>query len=240
MAKTVFYGSSSSTLQPIGHQLVQAKKAGFVFDDVLAEDTSASDLQLPFYKRETGKRLLDLLRSGDVLVCFWIDRFGKNYEEIQKNIRLFLDMGVTVKTVINGIIFDANPKDKMTKEIRDALLSFMSALAKAQAVAWREAQAAGIARAQAGNKLAYKGRKPIYNKTQVTQIMEMFGNGIGVNQIARKIGLNKFAVSRITRDHVGALAKLAKWEDQVETVITDEGRIPNLADWVTKYSRAYD
>ena len=43
--------------------------------------------------------------------------------------------------------------------------------------------------------------------------MEMFDSGTGVNQIARDIGLNKFAVSRITRNPREALAKLDKWKD---------------------------
>ena len=43
--------------------------------------------------------------------------------------------------------------------------------------------------------------------------MTMFEGGTGVNQIARDIGLNKFAVSRITRNPTEALAKLDKWRD---------------------------
>ncbi len=43
--------------------------------------------------------------------------------------------------------------------------------------------------------------------------MELFKGGTDVNQIARDIGLNKFAVSRITRKPTEALAKLDKWKD---------------------------
>ena len=41
---------------------------------------------------------------------------------------LFLDRGVTIRTVINGMTFDAKPPDAMAKAIRDAMLSFMSAM----------------------------------------------------------------------------------------------------------------
>ena len=100
------------------------------------------------------------MRNGDVLVCRWIDRLGRNYDDIQKNIRLFLDKGVTIKTVINGMIFDAKPPDAMSKAVRDAMLSFMSAMAKAQAIATKEAQAAIIAPAKATNDKSFRGRKP--------------------------------------------------------------------------------
>ena len=42
--------------------------------------------------------------------------------------------------------------------------------------------------------------------------MKMFDSGTRLNQIARDIGLNKFAVSRITRNPTEALATLDKWK----------------------------
>ena len=239
MPKTVYYISHRSTSRPISDQLVRAKKAGFAIDQIVAEEISVPNFRLPLDKQETGERLFDLLGCGDVLICHWIDSFGSNFREIRQNICLCLDKGITVKTVNGGVIFDANPKNEKGEHIRYALLSFMSALAKAQSLKRKEAQAAGIAYAKAKNKLAYKGRKPTYTKKQVGQIMSMFDNGVGVNQIARDIGLNKFVVSRITRDPVGALEKLSKWEEQGASVTTDVVGIPDLTEWVSRYSRSY-
>ena len=147
MSRTVLYARVSTAEQTIAHQRTQAEAAGFVIDDVI-EDEGVSGVQVPLAERDGGKRLFDLLRDGDVLVCRWIDRLGRNYDDIQKNIRLFLDRGVTIKTVINGMTFDAKPQDAMGKAVRDAMLSFMSAMAEAQAAAMKEAQAAGIAHAR--------------------------------------------------------------------------------------------
>ncbi len=106
----------STASQSIQHQLEQAKQAGFIVDDVV-EDAGVSAVQIPLQERDNGKRLFDLLRDGDVLVVRWVDRLGRNYDDIQKNIRLFLDRVVTIKTVINSIIFDTKPKDAMAKAI---------------------------------------------------------------------------------------------------------------------------
>jgi putative DNA-invertase from lambdoid prophage Rac len=38
-------------------------------------------------ERDQGKRLFDLLRCGDVLVGRWIDRLGRNYEDVTEVIR---------------------------------------------------------------------------------------------------------------------------------------------------------
>ena len=210
MSKTVLYVRTSTSEQTIEHQLSQAKRAGFTFDDVI-EDQGVSGVSTPLAERPNGKRLFDLLRDGDTLVVRWVDRLGRNYDDIQKNIRLFLDRGVTIRTVINGMTFDAKPPDAMAKAIRDAMLSFMSAMAEAQALAMKEAQSAGIAHAKAIKPDSYKGRKPSYTTAQVSLIMQKFKEGDGVNKIARDVGLSKFSVSRITRDPDKALESLSRW-----------------------------
>ena len=210
MSKTVLYVRTSTSEQTIEHQLSQAKQAGFTFDDVI-EDEGVSGVSTPLAERPNGKRLFDLLRDGDTLVVRWVDRLGRNYDDIQKNIRLFLDRGVTIRTVINGMTFDAKPTDAMAKAIRDAMLSFMSAMAEAQALAMKEAQSAGIAHAKATKPDSYKGRKPSYTAAQVSLIMQKFKEGDGVNKIARDVGLSKFSVSRITGDPDKALENLSSW-----------------------------
>ena len=210
MSKTVLYVRTSTSEQTIEHQLSQAKQAGFTFDDVI-EDEGVSGVSTPLAERPNGKRLFDLLRDGDILVVRWVDRLGRNYDDIQKNIRLFLDRGVTIRTVINSMTFDAKPTDAMAKAMRDAMLSFMSAMAEAQALAMKEAQSAGIAHAKATKPDSYKGRKPSYTAAQVSLIMQKFKEGDGVNKIARDVGLSKFSVSRITRDPDKALESLSRW-----------------------------
>ena len=111
------------------------------------------------------------------------------------------------------MVFEAKPKDALGKAVRDAMRSFMSAMAEAQAVAMKEAQAAGIEHAKANNPKAYRGRKPSYSFEQVMVIMDKFSSGVGVNQIAREVGLSKFAVSRITRNPEAARERLYLWGD---------------------------
>ena len=211
IGRTVLYARVSTAEQTIAHQRTQAEAAGFVIDDVI-EDEGVSGVQIPLAEREGGKRLFDLLRDDDVLLCRWVDRLGRNYDDIQKNIRLFLDRGVTIKTVINGMTFDAKPQDATGKAVRDAMLSFMSAMAEAQAVAMKEAQAAGIAHAREAAPMKYKGRKPSFTAEQLMQIEQLSQQGVGNNEIARQVGLSKFAVSRILKDVEAAQMKLGRWE----------------------------
>ena len=216
MSKTILYARTSTADQTVEIQRQQAEHAGFVIDQVI-EDAGVSGVQTSLAERTNGKRLFDILRDGDTLVVRWVDRLGRNYDDIQNNIREFINRGVTIKTVINNMVFDAKPTDAMAKAVRDAMLSFMSAMAEAQAVAMKEAQAAGIENAKVNNPLAYRGRKPSYTFDQVLEVMEKFEHGTGVNQIAREVGLSKFAVSRITRNPEGARERLYLWEDLKDT-----------------------
>jgi DNA invertase Pin-like site-specific DNA recombinase len=65
----------------------------------------------------------------------WINRLGRNYQDICETIPEFMQRGVVIRTVINGITFDGATKDAMQCAVRDALIAFMAATAQAQAEA---------------------------------------------------------------------------------------------------------
>ena len=211
MTKTILYARTSTSDQTVELQRIQAEQSGFVIDQVI-EDGGVSGVSVPLAERPNGKRLFDILRDGDVLVVRWIDRLGRNYDDIQANIRKFIESGVTIKTVINNMVFDAKPPNAMSKAVRDSMLSFMSAMAEAQTIAMKEAQASGIAHAKSTKPEAYKGRKPSFSRQQFNLIMQKFEEGTGVNQIARELDMSKFSVSRITRDPDKAKESLLRWE----------------------------
>ena len=107
--------------------------------------------------------MFDILREGDVLVVRWVDRLGRNYRDVTDTIRQFMRRGITIKTVINALVFDGSTKDPMQHAVRDALIAFMAASAQAQSEATKEAQRAGIACAQANDDgTKFRGRKPTF------------------------------------------------------------------------------
>jgi len=112
-------------------------------------DTGVSGLHTRLVERPEGKRLFDKLRAGGVLVVRWVDRLGRNYEDVCDTIREFMRRGVVIRTVINNFTFDGATKDPMQRAVRDALIGFMAATAQAQAEATKAAQRAGIEHAKA-------------------------------------------------------------------------------------------
>jgi putative DNA-invertase from lambdoid prophage Rac len=210
----ILYARVSTSEQTIEHQVIQAQAAGFVFDHVVSDD-GVSGVTTKLADREGGRRLFDLLRAGDTLVVRWVDRLGRNYEDVSDNIREFMRRGVVIKTIINGMTFDGATKEPMAQAVRDALIGFMAALSQAQAEATKEAQKAGVAHAKVSpNPLkprTYLGRKPSYSADQISQVTSLVADGKGVSEIAKQLGLSRATVYRVQKCPAEAFASVRAW-----------------------------
>lgn len=211
MATTILYARVSTADQTIDHQLSHAKAAGFAIDEVVS-DNGVSGVSTRLVERPQGKRLFDMLRRGDVLVVRWVDRLGRNYDDVCDVIRDFMRRGVVIRTVINNMTFDGATKDPIQCAVRDALIGFMAATAQAQAEASKAAQRAGIEHAKQCEDRAYLGRKPSYTRAQLAEVRAMHGMGtFGVSQISEKTGLSRQTVYRIAENPNDAEAVLSAW-----------------------------
>lgn len=199
----------STVDQTADHQLTSATQAGFIIDEVIA-DHGVSGVSTKLSERKEGRRLFDKLRRGDTLVVRWVDRLGRNYRDVTDTIRTFMDMGVVVKTVINGMVFDGATKDPIQKAVRDALIAFMAATAESQAEATKISQRAGIDAAKT-NKQKYRGRKPSYSRADYEQVVLLIKNGLGDSAIAKSVGISRQSVIRIRKGPVDADSGLLRW-----------------------------
>jgi DNA invertase Pin-like site-specific DNA recombinase len=211
MTKTILYARVSTAEQNLDHQRTQAEAAGFKIDEVVA-DHAQSGVTTTLAERPEGKRLFDKLRHGDVLVVRWVDRLGRNYQDVTDTIRHFMRQGVVVRTVINNLTFDGSTKDAMQQAVRDALIAFMAATAQAQSEATKEAQRAGIADARAKEPEKYRGRKPSFTRQQLDTMRDMLAVGAGASVIAKATGMTRPTVQRLRDDMAAAEGVLARWE----------------------------
>jgi putative DNA-invertase from lambdoid prophage Rac len=211
VSKTIMYARVSTAEQTIEHQVMQARSVGLSIDDVVA-DSGVSGVTTRLRDRPQGRRLFDLLRRGDVLVVRWVDRLGRDYADVSDALRYFLKAGVTVRTVIHGMVFDGATSDPMAMAVRDALIAFMAATAQAQGEATKEAQRAGIAHARAASDGRYAGRKPSYSRAQVETVDVMLGASATIADIATATGLSRQTIGRIRADRSHAEAVLRAWQ----------------------------
>ncbi len=142
----------------------------------------------------------------------WVDRLGRNYQDVTDTVREFIRRGIRIETVIYRMVFDGTISDPMQQAIRDSLVAFMAATAQANAEVTKEAQKAGIAHAQAtddGTK--YRGRKPTFTCEQFFRVRELLNQGIGLSAIAKTVGVKRQSVYRIRLDPETQLAALRAW-----------------------------
>jgi len=209
---TILYGRVSTVEQTSEHQLSQAKAAGFKIDDAVF-DNGTSGISTRLVERAEGRRLFNKLRAGDVLVVRWVDRLGRNYDDVCETIREFMRRGVVIRTVINNMTFDGATQDPVQKAVRDALIAFMAATAQAQAEATKAAQRAGIEHAKAKGH-GYLGRRPSYSRQQLATVRDMLGQGAHIAAVAKATGLSRQTIYRIKDDPAAAEATLATWSDK--------------------------
>lgn len=208
MTRTILYARVSTREQTLAHQKEQAERAGFVIDEVVA-DHGVSGVATALRDRPQGKRLFDLLRRDDVLLVRFIDRLGRNYQDVTATIREFMERGVIVKTVLNSMTFDGSVTDPTQKAVRDALLAFLAAMAEAQAEATRDAQMAGIRHAKEKN--AYRGRKPAYTRRNIDDTLRLVGEGVPQAEVARRLNLSRAMVIRMSREPERMRKALDDW-----------------------------
>lgn len=207
---TILYARVSTSEQTADHQCSQAESAGFVIDQVVT-DEGVSGVTTRLMDREQGRRLFDLLRAGDTLVVRWVDRLGRNYEDVVETIREFMRRGVVIRTVVNGMTFDGATTDPIQKAVRDALIAFMAATAQAQSEATKAAQRAGIDHRKAAEDGGYRGRKPSFTRKQLADVGDWRALGLGVSEIAKETGLTRGTVYRLIKDPAGSEAVLRSW-----------------------------
>lgn len=68
----------------------------------VVQDDGISGFGARFSDRKEGAKLLDKVRRGDVLVVRWVDRLGRNHEDVTEAIRALMAKGVIIKTPINA------------------------------------------------------------------------------------------------------------------------------------------
>lgn len=205
----ILYARVSTSDQTLDHQLTHAESAGFAIDEVIA-DHGVSGVSTRLFDRPEGKRLYDKLRRGDTLVVRWVDRLGRNYQDVTDTIRHFMRQGIIIKTVINGMVFDGATTDPIQQAVRDALIAFMAATAQSQVEASKAAQKSGI-EARKGDTSRYRGKKPSYCRERFKTVINMLALGAGASVIASETGLTRQTILRIKANPTASEIALTKW-----------------------------
>lgn len=139
------YVRVSSTDQNEDRQLIALREQGVDEKNIFIDKQSGKDFERPNYKK-----LVNKLKTGDLLYIISIDRLGRNYEEIQKQWRVLTkEIGIDICVLDMPMLDTRNGKDLMGTFIADLVLQILSFVAQSERENIRKRQTEGIAAAKA-------------------------------------------------------------------------------------------
>ena len=134
------YVRVSALDQNEARQLLETQRLGLKEEYVYVDKQSGKDFNRPNYKR-----LLPVLKAGDLLYVKSIDRLGRNYKEIQEQWRILTkEKGVDVVILDMPLLDTRTAKDLLGTFIADLVLQVLSFVAQSERENIRKRQEEGI------------------------------------------------------------------------------------------------
>lgn len=176
------YARVSTREQNEARQMISLTGFGIPPERIYMDKQSGKDFNRPQYKR-----LLRLLRPGDVLAVHSIDRLGRNYDEILEQWRLLTKKKCVDMVVLDMPLLDTRRSRDLTGTlIADIVLQLLSYVAQKERESIRQRQAEGIAAARERGVAFGRPQKKI--PEQFPQIYEDWARGqISGREAARRL-----------------------------------------------------
>ncbi|WP_102409527.1 recombinase family protein [Vibrio cyclitrophicus] len=202
----IAYLRVSTKDQQIASQEVDIKK-NYPNAKIMPEEHGTSGT-VPANERPTLSKLIDPifgLREGDILIVWWVDRIGRNYEDAESVMRLLLSRGVTIKTINQSLTFeyvDDTFKDMITN-VQITMITAMAAAERETRLASAEAGRRAL-RDSGGWEDAFRGRRANTGKMKGKheEILAQLNSGHSIRQTASLSGVSASTVQRVKKQYL--------------------------------------
>ena len=174
------YARVSSSGQSLEVQLEQLRAAGA--EEIFQEKRSGTTTE----GREQLEAALRFLRKGDVFLVTRLDRLARSMTDLRKIADMLTEKGVGLRVLQQGSIDTTRSDGRL-------LLNILASFAEFETDIRRERQMDGIAKAKAAGK--YRGRKASINPAEIAALKDA---GLGASAIARKLGIGRASVYRVS------------------------------------------
>ncbi|MGZ5012797.1 MAG: recombinase family protein [Methylobacter sp.] len=139
-------------------------------------------------ERQGFTKLIDRMKSGDILVVTKLDRLGRNAMNVRATIEQLSSREVRIHCLALGGVDLTSPAEKMTMQVIVAVAEFERDLLI-------ERTQPGIHRAKAAGKQF--GRQPALNRTERAAVIERLAAGMNVTEVAREFKTTRQTIMRI-------------------------------------------
>lgn len=202
----IAYLRVSTKDQHIASQEVDIKKL-FPNAEIMPEVHGTSGT-VPAAERKILSRLIDPilgLRKGDILIVWWVDRIGRDYEDAEKVVRDLLARGVIIKTLNQSRTFEytGNTMTDMITNVQITMITAMAAAERETRLASADAGRRAL-RESGGWQNAFQGRRPNTGKMKGKheQILTLLKSGHSIRDTACLSGVSVSTVQRVKKQYV--------------------------------------
>lgn len=136
------------------------------------------------------KKMLESLRSGDIVIVKSVDRMARSYSAFYLIWEEIKEKGASLRVVDLGMTLDNSPMTAF-------LVSIMAAVAELERGMIRERQKEGVKIAK--EKGVYTGRKPDVEKHN--QIIKLRRAGLTVDEIVKTLKVGRATVFRVMKQY---------------------------------------
>ncbi|WP_277761043.1 recombinase family protein [Pseudomonas sp. A34-9] len=184
MSRTFLYCRVSTSTQFTANQVQEVKAAGFdvqasrVIEEVISGSIAACE-------RQGFQKLLDRMKTGDVLIVTKLDRLGRNAMDVRQTVEHLAGIGIRVHCLALGGVDLTSPAGKMTMQVLSAVAEFERDLLI-------ERTQQGLMRAKAEGKQL--GR-PVAIKT-TNDVQRLKQQGFIQTRVASELGIGIATVKR--------------------------------------------
>lgn len=205
--KEIAYLRVSTKDQSIASQQTDIKNK-FPNADIMPEEHGTSGT-IPAKEREVLSKLIDPvlgLRKGDMLIVWWVDRIGRDYEDAERVIRELLNRGVIIKTLNQSRTFEytGNTMTDMVTNVQITMITAMAAAERKTRLA--SAEAGRRALRESGNwDEAYQGRRANSGKMKGKHelILSLLIEGQSIRKTAKLVAVSVSTVQRVKKQNIG-------------------------------------
>lgn len=153
-------------------------------------------------ERDSYKKLMDIIVSGDEIVLDSLDRLGRDYDDLTVEWRrITREVGCDLKA-LDLEFFDSakfRAMGDVGKCVEDMLLSLLAYVAQTEREKMRQRQAEGIALAK--ERGAYAGRRPTkFDEGLIGEVEALLMGGGTKAEAAKMLGVNRMTVYRMIED----------------------------------------
>jgi len=190
------YVRVSSKEQNEDRQLLAMRELKIPQSNVFVDKQSGKDFERPAYRK-----LVDMLKAGDLVYVQSIDRLGRNYEDIQNQWRVLTkEKGVDIAVIDMPLLDTRLHRDLMGTFIADLVLQVLSFVAQNERDTIRKRQADGIAAAKVrGVKLGRPVKPMPDNFAELVVLLE--SKKLNLEDILKKCRISQATFYRRRAQH---------------------------------------